>query len=455
MPSSRTMKYTKLNQFVLGFLVWMMVYSTVSSLGCRRSQNAQVKNITSQKKALSIIFKNYDKDVRPYSQDGKPVNITVNMRINSIYDVREEEMDYTIRFAFRQKWTDPRLSYDISLTHGKGHPYMQLESADQIWYPDTFFMNARSAFIHDVTKNNLGVRVFPDGSIYMSQKITVTAECQMDLRKFPMDTQICVLMFESFFHTAAEIIFKWERSEQPVAISKDMNLPHFDIVSLKTKEVNNVYKSGKFNSLEVHITFQRRLGFYIIQIYLPCVFLVFLSWMPFWMDPSETGDRLAVGITAVLTLVFLSGAMNNKMPKVSYMKAIDWYVIACFLAMVLSFVESMVVFRAVVHEDKKDAKDKEEWGEPVKRKNDVLQEDDDMRGISDDIELTDNGHLRERRSQGRIIKMQSLTRMSCGGTSKPKSLKAAKYNKIDSVSHMMFPGLFIAFNLFYWLLYMT
>lgn len=77
-----------------------------------------------------------------------------------------------------------------------------------------------------------------------------------------------------------------------------------------------------------------------------------------------------------------------------------------------------------------------------------------MRGISDDIELTDNGHLRERRSQGRIIKMQSLTRINCGGASKRKSLSAAKYNKIDSVSHMLFPGLFIAFNLFYWLLYM-
>lgn len=75
-----------------------------------------------------------------------------------------------MRFAFRQKWTDPRLKYDVALTRGKGHRYIQLESADQIWYPDTFFMNARSAFIHDVTKKNLGVRMYPDGTVYMSQK---------------------------------------------------------------------------------------------------------------------------------------------------------------------------------------------------------------------------------------------------------------------------------------------
>lgn len=54
--------------------------------------------------------------------------------------------------------------------------------------------------------------------------------------------------------------------------------------------------------------------------------------------------------------------MNNKMPKVSYMKAIDWYVIACFLAMVLSFVESMAVFRASQEKKRQEKQDAEDWG---------------------------------------------------------------------------------------------
>ena len=55
--------------------------------------------------------------------------------------------DYTMRFAFRQKWKDPRLSFPVRLTHGKGHPYIQLESADQIWYPD-YFLHERPLGIH-------------------------------------------------------------------------------------------------------------------------------------------------------------------------------------------------------------------------------------------------------------------------------------------------------------------
>ncbi|KAK3711288.1 hypothetical protein QZH41_015005 [Actinostola sp. cb2023] len=354
-----------------------------------------------------------------------------------------------MRFAFRQKWKDPRLAYSIALTYGTGHPYMQLESSNRIWYPDTFFMNARSAFIHDVTKNNLGIRVFPDGSIYMSQKYIFDCIPYRNIVGFSLirkrlsnDDDILImkmimtmmyvdngnddddddndeLEYCLVFHTAAEIVYKWERSDQPVAISKDMNLPHFDIVALKTEEVNNVYKSGKFNSLEVHITFQRRLGFYIIQIYLPC------------------------------------GAMNNKMPKVSYMKAIDWYVIACFLAMVLSFVESMVVFRASVRHKKKESKDEEDWGVPLaKRVIETSNDAYDMKEMmSDETELTENGPVRDRRP--RLMRMQSLTKIKLHGACKQTHPAKSDSHTIDKISHVLFPGTFILFNLVYWLLYMS
>lgn len=75
--------------------------------------------------------------------------------------------------------------------------------------------------------------------------------------------------------------------------------------------------------------------------------------------------------------------------------------------------------------------------------------------MSDDIELTDNGDLRERRSQGRLLRVQSLTRINCQETSNPRLFIKAKFNKIDRVSHMLFPGLFIAFNLIYWVVYLT
>jgi uncharacterized membrane protein len=61
----------------------------------------------------------------------------------------------------------------------------------------------------------------------------------------------------------------------------------------------------------------RRVGYYVIQMYIPCIFLVMLSWIVFWMGTEETGNRLTVGITTILTIVFLLGYTNSSLPKVT------------------------------------------------------------------------------------------------------------------------------------------
>lgn len=73
---------------------------------------------------------------------------------------------------------------------------------------------------------------------------------------------------------------------------------------------------GNYTIVEASFLLQRRLGYYMIQLYLPCIFLVMLSWIVFWMSPDNGGDRLTVGITCILTIVFLLGYVNAMLPKV-------------------------------------------------------------------------------------------------------------------------------------------
>ena len=74
--------------------------------------------------------------------------------------------------------------------------------------------------------------------------------------------------------------------------------------------------SGNYTVLTVTFPFKRRMGYYIIQVYIPCVFLVMLSWIVFWMRPDDSASRLTVGITTILTIVFLLGYTNGMLPKV-------------------------------------------------------------------------------------------------------------------------------------------
>jgi hypothetical protein len=57
------------------------------------------------------------------------------------------------------------------------------------------------------------------------------------------------------------------------------------------------------------------------------------------------------GITTILTIVFLLGTNNASMPRVSYAKAIDWYLITSFMFVFATLVESLVVFKFSRYDD--------------------------------------------------------------------------------------------------------
>ena len=102
--------------------------------------------------------------------------------------------------------------------------------------------------------------------------------------------------------------------------------------------------SVNFTTITVSYTFQRRLGYYLLQVFVPDILIVLISWIVFWMSPDNAGDRLTIGITTILTIMFLSGAINASMPPVSYAKALDWYLLVSFGFIFFSVIESLVVF---------------------------------------------------------------------------------------------------------------
>ena len=101
---------------------------------------------------------------------------------------------------------------------------------------------------------------------------------------------------------------------------------------------------GNFSTITVTFLFQRRLGYFLIQVYLPDIFLVMLSWVVFWMEKDDIGNRMALGITTILTIMFLLGSLNAALPQVSYLKALDWYLLVSFSFVFLSLIECIIVY---------------------------------------------------------------------------------------------------------------
>lgn len=69
--------------------------------------------------------------------------------------------DYTLTMYFQQYWRDKRLAYTgipLNLT-------LDNRVADQLWVPDTYFLNDKKSFVHGVTVKNRMIRLHPDGTV--------------------------------------------------------------------------------------------------------------------------------------------------------------------------------------------------------------------------------------------------------------------------------------------------
>ena len=60
----------------------------------------------------------------------------------------------------------------------------------------------------------------------------------------------------------------------------------------------NVNKSfaGAYPCLEVKFVLKRDIGFYMIQLYIPSVLIVILSWIAFWISVDAIPARVTIGL---------------------------------------------------------------------------------------------------------------------------------------------------------------
>ncbi len=91
----------------------------------------------------------------------------------------------------------------------------------------------------------------------------------MDLASFPLDSQQCALLFESYSFSTAEVRLHWRQPQPLVLIRDDFNLPEFRLVASSVHKSNVVYSAGHWDQLRVVFRFRRLYGYYLLQAYFP------------------------------------------------------------------------------------------------------------------------------------------------------------------------------------------
>ncbi|XP_068186484.1 gamma-aminobutyric acid receptor subunit rho-3a isoform X2 [Antennarius striatus] len=340
---------------------------------------------------------------------GSAIPVGIDVQVESIDSISEVNMDFTMTLYLRHYWQDDRLAFPSSSNKSRT---FDARLVKKIWVPDVFFVHSKRSFIHDTTMENIMLRVYPNGNILYSVRITVTALCSMDFSSFPLDTQNCSLELESCW----------------------------------------------YNRLYINFILRRHIFFFMLQTYFPTMLMVMLSWVSFWIDRRAVPARVSLGITTVLTMSTIITGVSASMPQVSYVKAVDIYLWASFLFVFLSVIEYAAVnYFTTVEEMRKlkKAKIPSAYNASQAMAFDGCFHDNE-------IELTSMAEVSSTANTERNTQARNSTVSAPAEGTRLRRKHPVKNNlrfimsnsyMIDSYSRVLFPLAYLLFNIIYWSLY--
>ncbi|KAM7389341.1 hypothetical protein PAMP_023326 [Pampus punctatissimus] len=387
----------------------------------------------------------YDARIRPNFKDpkgskneathkkGPPVNVTCNIFINSFGSIAETTMDYRVNIFLRQQWNDPRLAYseypDDSLD-------LDPSMLDSIWKPDLFFANEKGANFHEVTTDNKLLRISKNGNVLYSIR---------RVQRRSRDRWLHLL--QDVGYTMNDLIFEWDE-KGAVQVADGLTLPQFILKEEKDlRYCTKHYNTGKFTCIEARFHLERQMGYYLIQMYIPSLLIVILSWVSFWINMDAAPARVGLGITTVLTMTTQSSGSRASLPKVSYVKAIDIWMAVCLL-----FVFSALLEYAAVNFIARQHKELLRF----RRRRRHMKEDETGEGRFS-FPGYGMGPACLQAKDGMAIKGNNNNAPASAAPEKSieemKKLFIGRAKRIDTVSRVAFPLVFLIFNIFYWIIY--
>ncbi|XP_077080988.1 gamma-aminobutyric acid receptor subunit alpha-6 isoform X3 [Siphateles boraxobius] len=394
-------------------------------------------NIT---RILDRLLDGYDNRLRP-GFGGPVTEVKTDIFVTSFGPVSDVEMEYTMDVFFRQTWIDDRLKFEGPIEILRLNNLM----VSNIWTPDTFFRNGKRSISHNMTTPNKLFRIMQNGTILYTMRLTINAECPMRLINFPMDGHSCPLKFGSYAYPMSEIVYTWKKGplfsvEVP---QESSSLLQYDLIGQTVSSERLKSNTGEYIVMTVYFHLQRKMGFFLIQTYIPCIMTVILAQVSFWIDKESVPARTVFGITTVLTMTTLSISARHSLPKAN--KELRRANMACAAATaaarsdgeVVSTLEADFLKSGNTVTVLKQIKHLQEFGNPL-----------DPGGV---LKKRLNS-LSQRDPPDRFSKPPQCDFHQHGF---PANNMLIGTSIIDKYSRILFPLSFGAFNLVYWIVYLT
>lgn len=257
-----------------------------------------------------------------------PIPVQIGIKLHQIVDVDEKNEFFTAVASMQMEWTDPALAFSPESCDCVLKVYT-LEEFDQFlaesnarWPAFTLYNQQGNRW----TQNRVAA-ISHDGHAVYFERFSTDLQVDFDFRQYPFDAQEFIIRVDSI---APESFYYFTDLEGYSEISAEHGEDEFLIDDFKTEVTS---ESASTRATTSRFTFRfggpRHLNYYLLQIFVPMLLIVAVSWITFFL--RDYGRRIEVASANLLLFIAFSFSLSDNYPRLGYVTLLDAVMVIMFV----------------------------------------------------------------------------------------------------------------------------
>nr|XP_050854504.1 neuronal acetylcholine receptor subunit alpha-7-like isoform X1 [Vespula vulgaris] len=308
-----------------------------------------------EKRLLNNLLDSYNVLERPVGNESDPLVLSFGLTLMQIIDVDEKNQLLITNLWLKLEWNDVNMRWNIS-DYG-GVKDLRIPP-HRLWKPDVLMYNSADegfdgTYPTNVVVKNNGTCLYVPPGIFKST-------CKIDITWFPFDDQRCEMKFGSWTYDGFQLDLQLQ-DEAGGDISSFITNGEWDLLGVPGKR-NEIYYNccpEPYIDITFVVIIRRRTLYYFFNLIVPCVLIASMAVLGFTLPP-DSGEKLSLGVTILLSLTVFLNMVAETMPATSDAVPLLGTYFNCIMFMVASSVVSTILILNYHHRNA-DTHEMSEW----------------------------------------------------------------------------------------------
>ncbi|XP_018351615.1 PREDICTED: neuronal acetylcholine receptor subunit alpha-7-like [Trachymyrmex septentrionalis] len=291
-----------------------------------------------EKRLLNDLLDTYNVLERPVGNESEALVLNFGLTLMQIIDVDEKNQLLITNLWLKLEWNDVNMRWNVS-DYG-GVRDLRIPPS-RLWKPDVLMYNSADegfdgTYPTNVVVKNNGTCMYVPPGIFKST-------CKIDITWFPFDDQRCEMKFGSWTYDGSQLDLQLQ-DENGGDISSFITNGEWHLLGVPGKR-NEIYYNccpEPYVDITFVVIIRRRTLYYFFNLIVPCVLIASMAVLGFTLPP-DSGEKLSLGVTILLSLTVFLNMVAETMPATSDAVPLLGTYFNCIMFMVASSVVSTIL----------------------------------------------------------------------------------------------------------------